>query len=71
MSFPTAGVSDDGVVYFGWNPGRMSLDVEVDAAGIVSWFFADHETRLTITSEGGNESGYLTFVKLFRRTQRT
>lgn len=67
IALPTCGISETGSVYFGWNPGPRSLDLEIDAAGILSWFFADHETRATYTSESQPAEAYLTFVELFRR----
>jgi len=67
IALPTCGVSKTGSVYFGWNPGPRSLDLEIDAAGILSWFFADHETRAIYTSDSQHVEAYLTFVELFRR----
>ena len=67
IALPTCGVSETGSVYFGWNPGPRSLDLEIDAGGILSWFFADHETHVTYTSDGQPAEAYLTFVELFRR----
>jgi hypothetical protein len=66
IALPTCGVSA-GSVYFGWNPGPRSLDIEIDVAGGVSWFFADHETHVTYTSDSQAAEAYLTFVELFRR----
>jgi hypothetical protein len=67
IALPTCGVSETGSVYFGWNPGLRSLDLEIDTAGILSWFFADHETHVTYTSDSQPAEAYLTFVELFRR----
>jgi len=67
IALPTCGVSQSGSVYFGWNPGPRSLDLEIDSAGMLSWFFADHETGVTYTSDREPAEAYLTFVALFRR----
>jgi hypothetical protein len=67
IALPTCGISETGSVYFGWNPGPQSLDLEIDATGNLSWFFADHETHVTCTSDSQPAEAYLTFVDLFRR----
>jgi hypothetical protein len=67
VMYPTCGLSEDGSYYLGWNPGRATLDLEVSASGDVSWFFADHKTGLSASSDDGSGEGYLTFVELFRR----
>jgi hypothetical protein len=63
---PTCGYAEDGAMYFGWNPGPASLDIEIHADGDVSWFYADHGPGGTVaTSDRGPGDGYLQFVKLF------
>ena len=67
IALPSCGVSETGNVYFGWNPGPRSLDLEIDTAGVLSWFFVDHQTHVTYTSDSQPAEAYLTFVELFRR----
>ncbi len=70
VALPTCGVDadDGGEAYFGWNPGPKSLDISIGADGEIEWFYADHATRMLVSSEENPEDGYLGFVGLFRKS---
>ena len=75
IALPTCGVTDEesyhdpDCAYLGWNPGPYTLDVSISPHGGVSWFFVDHHTGLTVTSDEQPGAGYLGFVGLFTRKE--
>ena len=68
VMYPTAGVDEETRdFYFSWSRAERALEVQVARDGSVSWFFADHTTSFSASSDEAAPRGFLTFVTQFLR----
>jgi hypothetical protein len=65
--YPSCGVDGDGELFLSWNPRGLSLDIQVDRGGEVSWFFVNHRSHMSASSDENGGLGYLEHLRELRR----